>query len=515
MDKKGKIQIQVACLIEAAVQNKLIEPTDKTYARNQVCDRLKLEGFEANSLLLETGCQDLSIPIILENLVDDAIDRGVIDDYSSARERLSADVMNCFLDKPSVIQKQFMERFALSPEMATDWFYQICRSANIIQTRQIARNIVYRSNSDYGDLDITINLSKPEKNPRDIAAARHQKSTGYPKCQLCIENEGYAGRIGYPARANHRMVRLELGDEPWYLQYSPYAYYPEHCIILSHEHRNMHIDRQTMDNLLSFVSLFPHYFAGSNADLPIVGGSILNHDHYQGGRYELPMAKASEKCRFVLDNFPGLRCSILHWPMVVLRIEGENRIRLADAAEQILLAWRHYSDPAAEIIASDQDGPHNTITPIARRRQSLYQLDLVLRNNRQSKEHPLGIFHPHVDVQHIKKENIGLIEVMGLAVLPARLKTELEPVEQYLQGQPVSIKPDHQPWAEQLRRQHPKPLSKNQARHVVRDAVTRKFERVLSDAGVFKPDQNGQEALNRFIKVAGGRIDSSERNRES
>jgi UDPglucose--hexose-1-phosphate uridylyltransferase len=514
MNKEREIQAQIVCLVEAAVQNKLIESTDKTYARNQVCDRLGLEAFEAGSLLTEVACQDPSIPLILENLVDDAVCRGVVEDLSSDRERLSANLVNCFLDKPSVIQKQFMERFVLSPRKATDWFYQYCRAANIIQTRQIARNIVYRSKSIYGDLDITINLSKPEKNPRDIAAARHRKSTGYPRCQLCIENEGYAGRIGYPARANHRMIRLELGGEPWYLQYSPYAYYTEHCIILSHEHREMHIDRQTIENLLSFISVFPHYFVGSNADLPIVGGSILTHDHYQGGRYELPMAQAREKDLFALKDFPGLRCSILHWPMSVLRIEGEDKKRLADAAEQVLFAWRNYSDPAAEIIALDQDGPHNTITPIARRRENLYQIDLVLRNNRQSKEHPLGIFHPHADVQHIKKENIGLIEVMGLAVLPGRLKTELEPVENYLQGQSVWIKPDHQPWAEQLRRQHPKPLSKDQARCVVRDAVARKFEHVLSDAGVFRSGESGQAALNRFIRAAGGHIDNSERNRE-
>jgi UDPglucose--hexose-1-phosphate uridylyltransferase len=427
----------------------------------------------------------------------------VLEDLTDLREILSADLMNVFVDKPSAIQARFDRLFASDPESATDWFYQMSQASNYIQTSQIARNIVYQSESPYGTLDITINLSKPEKNPRDIAAARLQRSSGYPRCQLCIENEGYAGRIGHPARANHRMIRLTLGGEQWYFQFSPYAYYPEHCIVLSHEHRDMHIDRGTLDNLLQFVTLFPHYFIGSNADLPIVGGSILSHDHYQGGRYELPMARAGAAFSFRLPAYAGLAAAVLNWPMAAIRLRGSDDGELADAAEAILAAWRGYSDPDAGIIARDDHGPHNTITPVARRRGHDYEMDLVLRNNRHDDSHPLGIFHPHADVHHIKKENIGLIEVMGLAVLPARLLTELEAVEQYLQNQPATVAPAHQPWAEQLRRQFHGPLTKAEAGAVVRQGVAAKFERVLADAGVFKLDEAGKTAFCRFIASIG------------
>jgi len=495
-------------LVVLAGRQDLIGAQDRVYAINRLCDRLEIEAFESDSLMAraEAAAGKTSIPELLAQLVEDAIARGVLEDLTDLREILAADLMNVFLDKPSVIQRQFEQHYRESPQQATDWFYRLCQSSNDIQTRQIARNVVYQAPSPYGVLDITINLSKPEKNPRDIAAARHQRSSGYPRCLLCIENEGYAGRIGHPARSNHRMIRIELGGEPWYFQYSPYAYYPEHCIILSHEHRDMHIDRQTITNLLTFVGRFPHYFAGSNADLPIVGGSILTHDHYQGGRYELPMARAGSTMRLCWPARPEIEAEVLDWPMTTLRLRAVSPEMLADLAEQILHAWRGYTDKDANIVAHDEQGPHNTITPIARRRGQAFELDLVLRNNRQSSEHPLGIFHPHADVHHIKKENIGLIEVMGLAVLPARLLTELEAVEHVLQGLPATVAPPHLPWAEQLRRQQNHMLGADEARQAVRQGVADKFMRVLADAGVMKQDPAGQAALERFLEAAGARV---------
>jgi UDPglucose--hexose-1-phosphate uridylyltransferase len=503
-----RLQEHIVQLVVLAGRQDLIDEKDRVYMINRLCDRLRVEGFESDRLLAraEAAAGRTSIPERLMQLVEDAVARGVLEDLTDLREILAADLMNLFLDKPSVIQQRFEALCRESPRQATDWFYRFCQSSNDIQTRQIARNVVYQAPSPYGVLDITINLSKPEKNPRDIAAARHLRSSGYPRCLLCLENEGYAGRIGHPARANHRLIRIELGGEPWYFQYSPYAYYPEHCIILSHEHRDMHIDSQTITNLLTFVRRFPHYFAGSNADLPIVGGSILTHDHYQGGCYELPMARAGSVMTLSWPAWPEVAAEVLDWPMTTLRLRAAVPEMLTDLAEQILLAWREHTDREADIVAHDEQGPHNTITPIARRRGQAFELDLVLRNNRQSGEHPLGIFHPHADVHHIKKENIGLIEVMGLAVLPARLLTELETVEHYLQGLPVTVAPPHLPWAEQLRRQQHQPLSADEARQVVRQGVTDTFLRVLADAGVMKQDAAGQAALVRFLQAAGARI---------
>lgn len=507
MKKAGETEQWIVRLVQAAIRQGLISQEDRIYTINRLCERLRIEGFASGQIDPAAFASDQAgIPDILDHLADDAVARGVLEDLSDLREILAADLMNLFLDKPSVIQARFDSLYATDPQKATDWFYHMSQASNYIQTRQIARNIVYPAESPYGTLEITINLSKPEKNPRDIAAARLQHSTGYPRCLLCIENEGYAGRIGHPARANHRMIRLTLGGERWYFQYSPYAYYPEHCIVLSHEHRDMHIDRATLNNLLEFVTLFPHYFIGSNADLPIVGGSILSHDHYQGGCYELPMARAATAFRFVLPAYPQVEASVLNWPMATIRLRGPDTCELADAAEALLLTWRHYSDPAATVIARDDQEPHNTITPIARRRGPAYELDLVLRNNRHDNSHPLGIFHPHADVHHIKKENIGLIEVMGLAVLPGRLATELAAVEHYLQNKPATVAPLHLEWAEQLRRHHHGPLTEDEARAAVRQGVAVKFIRVLSDAGVFKPDDAGRAAFRRFLAAAAARF---------
>lgn len=507
INEQQKIENILVQLVGAALREGLVNSEDQIYLLNRLCHRLDLSGFLPDSDLMEMAVQtEAAIPELLDQLVDYAVSRCLIEDLTDLRDMLQSDLMDLFLDKPSVIQTRFEQLASEDARSATDWFYQLSQTSNYIQTRQIARNVIYNTPSPYGELTLSINLAKPEKNPRDIAAARLQHNTGYPRCQLCVENEGYAGRVGYPARSNHRMLRLQLGGERWYLQFSPYAYYPEHCIVLSREHRDMHIDRKTLDNLLSFVQQFPHYFVGANADLPIVGGSILSHDHYQGGRYELPMARAATLMHFPLPTFPDLHASIINWPMAVIRLSGRDTAEIAAAADYILRCWRKYHDPSAQIVAEDENGPHNTLTPIARKRGSDFEMDLVLRNNRQSEEHPLGIFHPHHGVHHIKKENIGLIEVMGLAVLPARLLTELEEVEQYLQGKNVLVSPVHQPWAESLRRQQHGSLSPEEARKVVRDGVAEKFLQVLTDASVFKPDKDGREALQRFLITIGSRL---------
>lgn len=499
MSQFGDIRNLIVQLVDEAVRHQLIDRDDRVYAANRLLDRLQLDYDPRAIHSPETDSPVCSIPQLLQEITEDAVNRGILEDLADLRDILQADLMNVFLDKPSVVNQHFYSLFKQSPQQATDWFYRISQASNYIQTAQIAKNIVYQAPSQYGSLDITINLSKPEKNPRDIAAARLVRSSGYPACQLCVENEGYAGRIGYAARANHRMIRLTLTEEPWYFQYSPYSYYPEHCIILAEQHRDMVVNRLTFDRLLEFVTLFPHYFAGSNADLPIVGGSILTHDHYQGGRYELPMASAREAKVFGLEHHPDVHAAVLHWPMSVIRLRGARPDHLADVADQILSFWRGYSDPECQILAQSDGVPHNTITPIARRRGPDYELDLVLRNNRQSEEHPLGIFHPHADVHHIKKENIGLIEVMGLAVLPARLLTELDLVERYLLGEPVTVAEYHQAWAESLRTDHPTTGSAEEARQWVRQGVARKFERVLADAGIYKNDDAGHAGMNRLI----------------
>lgn len=508
MEIRTEIDDTIFRLVQAACQNELIREEDRIYIQNRLYHRLGLECRQPlkNEQMSGPDPSFFSTPDLLDKLVEDAVSRGLIEDLSDAREMLSSDLMNLFLDKPSVISDHFEQLYEKDPKTATDWFYKMNQSSNYIQTKQIARNISFRAPSPYGVLEITINLAKPEKNPRDIAAARSKPSTGYPRCQLCIENEGYPGRIGYPARSNHRMIRLKLGGERWYFQYSPYVYYPEHCIVLSHEHRDMHIDRSTICNLLTFVQRFPHYFIGSNADLPIVGGSILTHDHYQGGHYELPMARAMAVMHFPLPSFPDLQASVLKWPMASLRLRGRDAAEIAAASDYILQCWRNYSDESVDIIAKDEQGPHNTMTPIARRRGTDYEMDLVFRNNRQSEEHPLGIFHPHESVHHIKKENIGLIEVMGLAVLPGRLQAELAFVEQFLQGLPVTVPPIHQPWAESLKGLHPGPLSAEEAHEVVRLGLADKFLEVLTDASVFKEDEAGREALRRFLLTIGAKL---------
>ncbi|THE12405.1 UDP-glucose--hexose-1-phosphate uridylyltransferase [Bacillus timonensis] len=481
-------------LTEQAIKVGLIEKEDKIYVRNQVLSLLGLEDFVPT----EHVSPKKDIPTLVEDVVEYACGNGVIEDYFDAKEILASKIMNTMIPLPSAVTRHFYDLHEKDPAKATNYFYELSKNSNYIQMKRIEKNIEYKVATEYGELDITINLSKPEKDPKQIALEKETKTTGekYPKCLLCVENEGYAGRIGHPARSNHRIIPVPLGGENWYLQYSPYVYYNEHCIVLCEDHRDMVISKDTFARLLGFVEKFPHYFLGSNADIPIVGGSILTHDHYQGGNYEFAMAKAEDAMTFTWDRYEKVEFSTVKWPMSVLRLRSSDMESLVEAGDHILQAWRQYSDPDVDIIAFTGDTPHNTITPIARKRNGKYELDLVLRNNRTNDEHPLGIFHPHADVHHIKKENIGLIEVMGLAVLPARLKTELQEVENYLIGETNSVNPIHQEWADELKVYNP---TKENVHELVKREVGKKFMRVLEDAGVYKRDEAGQAAFKRFI----------------
>ncbi|MGV3465830.1 MAG: UDP-glucose--hexose-1-phosphate uridylyltransferase [Heyndrickxia sp.] len=484
-------------LVSQAVSAKLIEEEDVMYARNQVLALLGLEAFKEATAKVE----ERNIPDLLDNIVEFACENNIIEDYFDAKEIFSSKIMNCFVARPSEINRNFYELYEQNPKQATDYFYQLSQNNNYIQTKRIQKNIEYQVATEYGDLDITINLSKPEKDPKQIEKEKAVKNIGYPTCLLCAENEGYAGRVGHPARSNHRVIRVELEGEKWMLQYSPYLYYREHCILLSEQHRNMVINRNTFSNLLKFVERFPHYFIGSNADLPIVGGSILSHDHYQGGHYEFPMARAASEEMIHISQFSTLECSTIKWPMSVIRLRCHEISSLIDASDYILQKWKEYSDSSADIFAFTENVPHNTITPIARKRGDFYEMDLVLRNNRTSEEHPLGIFHPHADVHHIKRENIGLIEVMGLAVLPARLKDELKEVEKFLLGEQHSIAEYHLQWAERLKEKYRNQLNMHTVEQILREEVGAKFKKALEDASVYKRNENGKRAFYRFIET--------------
>lgn len=484
----------LAGLIQKALETELIEAADVDYARNQVLHLLGLDSYPGEAVEPADG----SIPDLVEDAIAYAVEQSVIQDLFDDKEMLAANIMNCFVARPSAVNAVFNEKCAESPIAATDYFYALSQNSNYIQMNRIRKNISYKTDTPYGEMDITINLSKPEKDPEQIKREREMKQAlAYPKCLLCKENEGYAGRIGYPARANHRVVNIPLGGENWYLQYSPYVYYNEHSILLSEQHRDMKIDRHGFERLLTFTDKFPHYFIGSNADLPIVGGSILSHDHYQAGRYEFAMTKAEDAFGFPLTSYPDITASVVKWPMSVIRLKAEAIGSLVDAADQILQTWRNYSDESADVLAFSGDTPHNTITPIARKRDGLFEIDLVLRNNRTTADYPSGIFHPHADVHHIKKENIGLIEVMGLAVLPPRLKEELAEIQEFLLGNAHDIAPSHIEWAEQLKAQYGVLSRPEEAEALLREELGKKFVRVLEDAGVLKE----RAAFERFIDI--------------
>ncbi|WP_462413093.1 UDP-glucose--hexose-1-phosphate uridylyltransferase [Neobacillus sp. Marseille-QA0830] len=486
-------------LINQAIEAELIDRQDEMYARNQVLSLLRLSEFPETAPTPSANPE--TIPDVLEQITDYAVQQGIIEDLFDEKEIFSSKIINCFVARPSEVNRVFFEKYQQSPEAATQYFYELSKNNNYIQMKRIRNNIEYKVPTAYGELDITINLSKPEKDPKSIAREREAKQSSYPKCLLCVENEGYAGRIGHPARSNHRMVRVDLLEKTWYLQYSPYVYYNEHCIVLSEQHTDMKISPDTFRRILAFVKQFPHYFLGSNADLPIVGGSILSHDHYQGGNYEFAMAKAEADWHFDMSRYPDVKGSVVKWPMSVIRLRSKQTSQLIDAGAHILESWKNYSDEAVGILAWTDETPHNTITPIARKRGDFYELDLVLRNNRTSEEHPLGIFHPHADVHHIKKENIGLIEVMGLAVLPARLKEELKEVENFILGQPSTVAQYHEAWAQQLKARYSEKAKGSNVEAFVREEVGKKFLRVLEDAGVFKRDKAGKAGFERFIET--------------
>ncbi|WP_391209612.1 UDP-glucose--hexose-1-phosphate uridylyltransferase [Psychrobacillus sp. L4] len=481
-------------LIQKALETELIHSSDEIYVRNQVLALLKLESIPETTLFPT----DDSIPNLLEKITAYALEKKLIDDKFDEKEIFSAKMMNCFIARPSVINEVFQKKYNVSPIEATNYFYELSKNSNYIQMNRIKKNILFKAETIYGEMDITINMSKPEKDPEQIKRESESKQdNSYPKCVLCIENEGYNGRIGYPARANHRMIQIPLENENWYLQYSPYVYYKEHSILLAEDHRDMKINKETFERLLNFVAKFPHYFIGSNADLPIVGGSILNHDHYQAGRYDFPMTFANKAFTFNLDKFPEVSASLLEWPLTTIRLQSTLVEPLILAADHVLTIWKNYNEEEVNIRAFTGETPHNTITPIARKKEKVFELDLVLRNNRITDEHPLGIFHPHSDVHHIKKENIGLIEVMGLAVLPARLKDELDEIKKFLLDEQSNVISYHHEWANELKLKYPNLTSMKQAEDILKKEVGHKFAKVLRDAGVFK-DKNASQ---RFIKA--------------
>ncbi len=486
---------EIDALVRYGLERELIAPEDGIWARNRILDVLGLDGFEPAG---EPAGEDLEA--ILGAILDDAAARGLIDGGVTSRDLLDTRLMGVLTPRPSAVIEGFRTRYADSPQAATDWYYRFSRDTDYIRRYRIAKDLKWKAATEYGELDITINLSKPEKDPRAIAAARSAKPSGYPKCQLCREAEGYAGRADYPARENHRILPITLAGEDWFLQYSPYVYYNEHCIALCAAHRPMKVDRAAFRRLLDFVTLFPHYFIGSNADLPIVGGSILSHDHFQGGRYEFAMARAEIERRLRFPGFEDVAAGIVRWPMSVIRLRCADRERLIELAGRILDAWRSWSDPSVMIFAETDGEAHNTITPIARRRGGEYELDLVLRNNLTTEEHPLGLFHPHAELHHIKKENIGLIEVMGLAVLPARLREELAELGRRLvSGEDLSASPltdKHASWAGELKAKYA--IGADNVEAILRREVGEVFKTVLEHAGVFKRDAAGREAFLRF-----------------
>lgn len=485
---------ELMALVEYAVEKGLIQPADRTWAVNQLLSVLELDGCG------EARPEPMELEQVLSRILDDAVARGVIEDGVVSRDLLDTKLMGVLTPRPSWVIDQVRARESRDKKSATDWYYTFSQDTDYIRRYRIAKDVKWVTRTEYGDLDITINLSKPEKDPRAIAAARSAPQGGYPKCQLCRENEGYAGRINHPARGNHRVIPVAIDGSEWFLQYSPYVYYNEHCIVFNGRHVPMKIDRSAFRKLLDFVIQYPHYFVGSNADLPIVGGSILSHDHFQGGRYTFAMERAPVERAVVFPGFEDVAAGIVRWPMSVLRLRCADDGRLVDLAERILTAWRGYTDASAFIFAETNGEPHNTITPIARMRDGQYELDLVLRNNITTEEHPMGVYHPHAELHHIKKENIGLIEVMGLAVLPARLKGELSRLGEMLVsgGDPASDEElaKHAPWAGELCARHV--FTAENVDAILRDEVGRVFARVLEHAGVFKCSAEGREAFLRF-----------------
>ena len=485
-------------LVDYAVQEGLVEENEYIWAVNTILDVLKLDDYTP----VPWDHQQVALAPVLEALLDDAHERGVLAENSVVyRDLFDTEIMGRLTPRPAQVIETFQALYRENPQKATDWYYKLSQDTNYIRRDRIAKDVQWKAPTEYGELDITINLSKPEKDPKAIAAAKNLPASAYPRCQLCAENEGYAGRVNHPARQNHRIVPITINGSPWFLQYSPYVYYNEHCICLNAEHTPMKIDRACFGKLLDFVGQFPHYFVGSNADLPIVGGSILAHDHFQGGHYTFAMEKAPVETPFTFPGYEDVEAGIVKWPMSVVRIASENPDRLIDLADNILTGWRGYTDESAVIFAETDGEPHNTITPIARMRDGKFELDLVLRNNLTTEEHPLGLYHPHAELHHIKKENIGLIEVMGLAVLPARLKEELAAVADALSSgsdlRASGLTEKHADWAEGFAGNYT--ITKENALDIVQKEAGLVFAQVLEHAGVYKRTPEGKEAFLRFL----------------
>ena len=487
----------IETLIEYAVGRKLIFPEDEIYVRNTLMHMLGSEAWDKAKAI-----EGLTLDELLEKITDYACEKGIIESSQASRDIFDTAVMAVLTPMPHEVNARFAADYAVSPETATDNYYRLSADTNYVRAGRIAKDIRWTYGCEYGTLDITINRSKPEKDPRDIAAAKNRPQTAYPACQLCIENTGFAGTLTHPARQNLRPVPVTVGGESWFFQYSPYGYYNEHCIVFNNEHIPMKIDAAVFDKLFDVIDFLPHYFVGSNADLPIVGGSILSHEHFQGGRYTFAMERAEAEYGFEMTAYPDVKASVVKWPMSVIRLRSESRKILALACDSVLRSWRGYSDESADILAFTGETPHNTITPIARRRGEEYECDLVLRNNRTTEERPLGLFHPNPSLFHIKKENIGLIEVMGLAVLPARLAGELKLLEMAL-IEKRDISGDeklssHAEWLADVIKRSPD-VSPENAEELLKKEIGAVFEQVLLDAGVFRRDEKGKQAFGRFV----------------
>lgn len=506
------IQTRILELAEYGLTTGLIEKEDKTYTINRLMELLEVDDIEdsvfeefAKREPMTQESAEAALEGILEDMMSYAYDKGIMKENSIVyKDLFDTKIMGCLVARPSEIRAKFKDLYENESSLAaTDYFYKLSCDSNYIRRQRIKKDQKWTTDTEYGTLDVTINLSKPEKNPKAIAAAKNAKQSAYPKCQLCAENEGYAGRVNHPARQNHRIIPVTINNSDWYFQYSPYVYYNEHCIVFNSKHTPMKIERATFGKLLDFVTNFPHYFVGSNADLPIVGGSILTHDHFQGGHYTFAMAKAPIEKEISFKGYEDVRAGIVKWPMSVIRISGADKDRLIDLADKILVAWRGYTDEEAFIFAETDGEPHNTITPIARRRGEDYELDLVLRNNITTEEHPLGVYHPHAHLHHIKKENIGLIEVMGLAVLPARLKDEMaELADAIINGRDLrstETLASHAEWAEGFLPKYDK-VDESNVMDIIHEEMGQVFKEVLECAGVYKCTEEGRKAFMRFVE---------------
>ena len=487
-------------LVTYGIRTGLTPECERVYTTNLLLELFGEDDYED----VEIGEEEINLETVLASLLDEAVKRGIIEDSIGYRDLFDTKIMNCLVPRPAQVQETFARKYEVSPEEATEYFYKLSQDSDYIRRYRVKKDMRWKVDSDYGKIDITINLSKPEKDPKAIAAARNAKANAYPKCQLCMENEGYAGRLNHPARENHRIIPITINESQWGFQYSPYVYYNEHCIVFNGQHVPMKIEKATFVKLFDFIKMFPHYFLGSNADLPIVGGSILSHDHFQGGHYTFAMAEAPIEKQVVIPGYEDVEAGIVKWPLSVLRIRSKDEKRLINLADHVLKAWRGYTDEAAFIYAETDGEPHNTITPIARKKGDIFELDLTLRNNITTEEHPLGVYHPHAEYHNIKKENIGLIEGMGLAVLPSRLKEELEILADYL-VEKKDIRSNekiekHAEWVEAFLPKYPEITPEN-VMEILKEEVGITFVHVLEDAGVYKCTPDGRDAFLRFVNT--------------